>query len=238
MILISTTITLSVHDGNTVTSTDIYGTDKKTYVNIGSGNVFKLEWTTPTLGNDIVDRYSLVIKRYDTTLNVYYDIFDKNIGLINEFYVDASLLPVLPLQYMLSVYVVAYGKYGSVVTSNTVNPYISKGTGNYVNVKPADYKQPIMKRALAFVYTPTPAAIPAVILDEAGNEVSLFGSDDSEISVTATNLLPSSGWNLALESYVKDTTSTWQTSDIEYEVLVDEKGEIIADSTNSPIYTL
>ena len=147
MILISNLI-LEVLEGSTITSTEIYGTDKKTYINIGSGNVFKLMWETPTLTNDAVDHYGLIIKRHDTAINAYYDIFDKNIGLVNEFYVDSPLLPTVPEQYMLSIYLVAYGKHGSVITSNVVNPYVSKGSGGYVKVEEV-YNQPIMKRALA-----------------------------------------------------------------------------------------
>ena len=60
MILISNLI-LSVLEGSTIASTEIYGTDKKTYVNIGSGNVFNLLWTPPTLTNDTIDHYNLLI---------------------------------------------------------------------------------------------------------------------------------------------------------------------------------
>ena len=248
MILISN-LTLNISDSikindidttcTAVPATEIYGTDKKTYINIGSGNVFRLSWEVPTLtNNDTVDYYKLVIKRHDTTLNAYYDIFDKNIGLVNEFYVDSALLPTLPLQYMLSIYVVACGKHGSVVTSDIVNPYVSKGTGTYVKVQPEGYKQPVMKRALAFVEAPvTDSIIPAIILDKEGNTVPILDDDGNEIPLTATNILPSSGWNVALEQYAK-ADGAWQTSDISYEVLVDKDGYIITDSYNNPIYTL
>ncbi len=223
-----------------VPATEIYGTSKKTYINIGSGNVFRLFWDTPDLTDEAVDHYNLVIKRQDTTLNVYYDIFDKNIGLVNEFYVDAALLPTIPLQYMLSIYIVAYGKQGSIITSNIENPYISKGTGTYVKVQPEGYQQQIMKRALAFVEASVPdTTIPAVILDEDGNAIPLLDRDNNEITLTATNILPSSGWNVALEYYTK-VDGTWPTSDIRYEVLVDEDGDIIYDNSDNdePIYTL
>lgn len=249
MILISN-LTLDISDSirindidttcTAVPATEIYGTDKKTYINIGSGNVFRLYWETPPLtNNDAVDRYNLIIKRHDTTLNVYYDIFDKNIGLVNEFYVDSSLLPALPLQYKLSIYIVAYSKNGSVITSNIVTPYISKGTGTYVKVQPEGYKQAIWKRTLAFVNAPvTDAIIPAVITDKEGNTVPLLDSEGNEVPLTATNILTSSDWNIALEHYTKDNSDAWQTSDIRYEVLVDKDGYIITDNTNSPIYTL
>lgn len=187
MILISNLI-LSVEDGSTIASTEIYGADKKTYINIGSGNVFKLSWTTPTLTNDTVDRYSLVIKRHDTTLNVYYDILNKNVGLVNEFYVDASLLPAIPLQYMLSIYLVAYNKSGSIVTSNVVNPYISKGSGTYVKVEDRErYKQPIMKRAIALAKT----VLAGTLADSEGRiledieDKTLFAADASTVNTEA-----------------------------------------------------
>lgn len=156
MILISN-IVLEVLDGSTIASTEIYGVDKKTYINIGSGNVFKLRWNTPVLTNDFVDHYNLVIKRHDPTLNAYYDIFDKNIGLTNEFFVDSSVLPLAPDQYKLSIYIAASGRYGSVITSNIVGPYVSKGGGSYVKIgsdSNATFEQPIMKRALGFVNIP------------------------------------------------------------------------------------
>ena len=156
MILISNII-LEVLDGSTIASTEIYGVDKKTYINIGSGNVFKLRWNTPVLTNDFVDHYDLVVKRHDPTLGVYYDIFNKNIGLTNEFFVDSALLPSAPDQYKLSIYLEAYGRYGNVITSNTVGPYVSKGGGSYVKVgrdRNAVFEQPIMKRALGFVNLP------------------------------------------------------------------------------------
>ena len=135
MILISNLV-LNISDNvSAVPSTEIYGTDKKTYINIGSGIVFKLSWNAV----DLVDHYNLVIKRYDPTLNTYYNIFDKNIGLVNEFYVDSPMLPIAPTQYLLTIYLVAYSKTGIIATSNILNPYISKGSGTYVKDKGANF---------------------------------------------------------------------------------------------------
>ncbi len=240
MILISN-LTLNIKDGSTIASTNIYGADKKTYINIGSGNVFKLEWVTPVLTNDNIDRYSLVIKRYYPTLNVYYDIFDKNIGLVNEFFVDSPMLPALPEQYMLSIYLVAYGKQGSVVTSNVINPYISKGSGTYVKVEGDEsitYKQPIMKRALAFANVPTPDEKTVRVVDSNGNEVPILDSEGSQVQLEATRILSSETWNVMQEGYTKAADGTWRATDIKYEVLVDETGDIIVDSNNKPIYVL
>lgn len=151
MILISN-LKLTISDkASAIASTTIYGADKETYINIGSGIVFKLAWNTPTLTNDTVNYYVLVIKRYDPVLNVYSDIFNKNIGLVNEFFVDSPLLPPAPVQYMLSIYVAAYSKNGNIITSNIINPYISRGTGTYVNVQSDEDIAPTMTRALGFV---------------------------------------------------------------------------------------
>jgi hypothetical protein len=239
VILISNLI-LSITDGSTIASTEVYGADKKTYVNIGSGNVFKLSWGTPELTSDTVDRYSLVIKRHDTTLNVYYDIFDKNIGLVNEFSVDSGLLPKLPEQYMLSVYLVAYGKQGSVVTSNVINPYISKGSGAYVKVQPEGYKQPIMKRALAFAKvadTTAASTLEVALADRDGTP--LIDNDGQQLFANVTKVLESvNGWCVMQEGRTRDASGTWRINDIKYEVLVDEDGYIITDSDNKPIYVL
>ena len=248
MILISN-LTLDISDSirindidttcTAVPATEIYGTDKKTYINIGSGNVFRLYWETPSLtNNDAVDHYNLIIKRHDIVLNVYYDIFDKNIGLVNEFYVDSSLLPALPLQYKLSIYIIAYSKNGSVITSNIVTPYISKGTGTYVKVQPEGYKQAIWKRALAFANAPTlgePTAV-SVLLDSNGKE--LLDAEGNLLTAEATRVLYSDTWNVMQEGYTKASDGTWKTNDLKYEVLVDKTGEVITDSSNTSIYVL
>lgn len=262
MIVISNLI-LNVEEGSTVAATEIYGIDKKTYINIGSGNVFKLSWNTPTMSTDIIDSYSLVIKRHDTSIDVYYDIFNKNIGLVNQFAVDSPLLPSVPDQYMLSMYVVAYGKYGSIITSNIVNPYISKGSGTYIKVEGEGYAQPIMKRAIAFVKVLQEATGIAALacingqllksVDDkvlfahiVSSEATLADSNGIELedaagvplfADAATVLESEHGWNIVKESYTKDT-GNWHTNNIEYEVLIDDNGEIITDANNMPIYVL
>jgi hypothetical protein len=229
-------LNLNVLDGSTLAATEIYGADKKTYINIGSGNVFKLSWNTPILTNDSVAYYKLIIKRHDTVSNIYYDIFDKNIGLVNEFYVDSVLLPSLPLQYKLSVYVVAYGKLGNIVTSNVVTPYVSKSTGTYTKVQPEGYQQPIMKRALALVNVPPNDSTYKSLLDSNGTE--LLDNNGKLLVAEASTVLANDTWNIMLEGYTRTTSGTWQPSDIKYEVLVDETGEIITDTSNNPIYVL
>ena len=211
---------LEAYEDTTSIATEIYGADKKTYINTGSGNVFKLEWgLTTAIPNDTVDHFNLIIKRYDPTLNVYYDIFDKNIGLVHSFFVKSNLLPPAPEQYMLSIYVVAYGKHGSVVTSNIINPYVSKGSGTYVKVESANDKPPVMKRAIAFVNAATQVEPIATLQDLTGR--TLFAKDtDEPLAAEATKLLSSDSWNIAQKGYTKDANNEWRTNDIAFEVLV------------------
>lgn len=231
MILISNLI-LDVEDGSTIASTNIYGTDKKTYINIGSGNVFKLKWNVP---NDTVNYYNLVIKRYDPTLSVYYDIFDKNIGLVNEFYVDSSMLPAAPEQYILHIYVVANSKNSVIITSNVVAPYISKGSGAYVKT-PAGY----MKRALSFINVSTTDKVVATLRDVTGRELQVLDSSGNPIplEVEATRLLFSDTWNIVQEGSVKGADGSWHKNDIKYEILLDMFGGMITDSSDDPIFVL
>lgn len=234
MILISNLV-LEVLNGSTIPSTESYGADKKTYVNIGSGNVFNLKWNTPMLTNNTVDHYELVIKRYDPTVNVYYSIFDKNIGLVNYFSVNSELLPSAPEQYLLHVYIVAYSKQGVVVTSNIVTPYICKGSGTYVKM-PAGY----MQRALSFVNAPTTAKVAATLRDITGRELQILDDNSNPIllEVEATRLLYSDSWNIVQESSVKGVNNIWHKNDIKYEILLDMFGEIITDSSNESIFVL
>lgn len=209
---------LEAYEDTTSIATEIYGADKKAYINIGSGNVFKLDWDLDAaIPNDTVDHFNLVIKRYDPTLNVYYDIFNKNVGLVYSFFVKSDLLPVAPAQYMLSIYVVAYGKYGSVITSNIINPYVCKGSSTYVKAEYPGYKQPIMKRAVAFVNAPTQTD--DILLDRKG--LKLFAKDINEpLAAETTTLLSSDSWNIVQESFTKGADNEWHTSYTDYEILV------------------
>jgi hypothetical protein len=238
VILISN-IVLEVFDGSTIASTNIYSTegteDKKTYVNIGSGNVFNLKWTTTLTGGDTVSYYNLVIRRYDPILNVYYDILNKNIGLVNKFFVNSDMLPAAPEQYLLHIYVVAHNKNNTVITSNVVTPYVCEGSGTYVKT-PAGY----MQRALSFVNATTTEEMDAALRDVVGRKLQLL--DDSgnsvPIVVKATRLLSSDTWNIVQESSIKGTDGSWHNSDIKYDLLLDSAGGIITDVNNKSIFVL
>lgn len=213
-------IILEVLDGSTIASTEIYGVSRKAYINIGTGTVFSLNWNAPILTDDVIDYYNLIIKRYYPELNIYYDILNKNIGLVNEFSVDSALLPALPEQYMLAIYVVAHGKFGGVTTSNTVNPYVCKGSGTFVKVEEPTFTQPIMKRAAAFTKAPIPAEVTVSIATTDGTKLPILDSEGNQAQVEANRLLESSDWQVISEGYVKTPDNTWQANDIAYEVLM------------------
>lgn len=213
-------IILEVLDGSTIASTEIYGVDKKAYLNIGTGTVFNLKWNAPTLTNDTVDYYNLIIKRYYPELGIYYDVLNKNIGLVTEFFVDSVLLPTLPEQYMLAIYVVAHGKFGGVATSNTVNSYVCKGSGTFVKVEEPTYDQPIMKRAAAFTKAPIPTEVVVSIATTDGIKVPILDNEGNQAQVEARKLLESNDWQVISEGHIKAPDNTWQASDIAYEILM------------------
>ena len=245
-------LNLTVSDGSTVASTDIYN-EGKTYINIGSGSVFTLEWYPPEFTNDdeFVDHYNLVIKRYDEAVNLYHDIFDKNVGIplytyldkdgkeikVNKFYVTSSILPVAPLQYRLSIYVIAYGNKGGIITSNIVSPYISKGAGAYVKAQ-----SDLMKRAIAFVNAPISTNDTFVLVDR--DRVPLAAADTSKIPLevkAARVLTPNNSWNIVQDIYIRNNDA-WQDNDIKYEVLLalsnNGQYEPVTDSNGELIYIL
>jgi len=219
-------LTLEVLDGSTIASTEIYGANKKTYINIGSGNVFKLQWVTSDI---IVDHYDLVIKRHKPEVNVYDVIFDKNIGLVNEFYVDSAILPDFTMPYETSIYLVAYGKQGSVLTSNVVNPYVCKGCGTYVKVQPDGYEQPIMKRAVALVKT-KPDRITLTTVEE--GEASVTSSAVSANYAEAV-LRDSEGY--ILRDITKKVLFSVPATTVEME-LADITGQLLVDDTGRTLF--
>ena len=230
------TLNLSISDGGTITSTDIY--NAKSYIDIGSGNVFKLSWNTPMPASEI-DYYYLSIRRYNASTGTYTTIISSNIGNVNEFYVESSLLSTITqTQYQLTMYVIAKSKKGTTydITSNVVTTYVTEGCGSYVKVFDG-YKQPIMKRAVAFAKVNTAKSDEAVLAENYGRAL-VDVNGRTLYAATATILESTNDWNVMQESYSKDSTGTWKRNDIQYEVLVDQYGEIITDTHGDPIYIL
>ena len=221
-----------VTEGNTVPSIDILG--NKTFVDIGSGTVLKLYWDTPIAQNNAIDYYTLYLYTYDNISNLYQTIIKSNIGNVNEFYINSSLLTsVKQDHYQLYIQLTANSKYGEAysVTSEVITVNISKGCGTYVKAD-RGYPQPIMKRALAFArlgYEVLTDAEGVALKDSEGKllYVKVARAQDTEI-----------GWSLMQEFCARDSESFWQNSDIQYEILTNEQGEIITDINNEPIYVL
>ena len=251
-------LTLRVSNGGTVPSLDYL--DTETYVNIGSGNVLKLSWNTPTAANNAVDSYTVTILVYDSLSTSYGLLYRANVGNVNEFFVKASLFDAIPQSFItLRIYVYANSRYGATYscTSNTEQVNVSRGCGTYTKVASA-YSAHIMKRSLAFTklnFIELVAADGTPITDTHGN--ALFGKASSMqdshtgwalmqefllkcpdllvlADINGTELLDNSG----LLMYAKGTDTTWAPSDIRYEVLTDSNGEVITDINNQSIFVL
>jgi hypothetical protein len=227
-----TNFNITAQDGNTVPSTNISGST--TYIDIGSGTVFKLTWNTPIASNNAVDNYTLYISMYDNSTNTTVVVYNKNIGNVNEFYITSNMLSeVKQLSYRLSITVTANSKYGASYNgiSNAILVPVSRGCGLYVNVSEG-YPEPIMKRAAAFVKLNYVA-----LLDAKGR--ALKGAKDRQLyAKTASVQDTEDGWALMQEFYAKNSSGAWKKNDIQYEVLTDQNGSIITDVNNDPIYTL
>ena len=245
---------ITVSDGGTVPPID-YLTNK-TYVDIGSGNVLKISWNTPTATNNAIDFYTIYISYFDSTTLSYLSLCKVKLGNINEFYIKSSLLSSIKQSFIpVKIYVEAFSRYGNSYngTSNVCQVDISRGCGTYTRVTDG-YSAPIMKRSLAFTkldYLNILAADGPPLADNAGN--SLFSKRSSVQDAT-------SGWTLmqefllksfnkaaltninnedhGLPLYTKGTEEVWVPSDISYEVLTDANGEIITDLLDESIYVL
>lgn len=225
-------LSMTISDGGTVPSLDYLFT--KTFVDIGSGNVLKITWNTPTAENNAVDSYIVYVLFYDVASVSYKHLYNANVGNVNEFYLKSALFEVTPQSFIqLYIYVEAVSKYGADYncTSDIEAINVSRGCGAYVKVEDG-YKQPIMKRSVAF----TKLAY-AELVDENGD---LITDDDGNIIYMPVSSVQdySTGWTLMQEHYAKDANGNWQSSDIRYEVLTDTSGEIVTDLNGDTVYVL
>lgn len=225
--------TITASDGNTIPSADLLG--NKTYVDIGSGTVLKLSWVFNTLyGSNKVDYYSLFIGAQSTSTGNVTALFNDKIGNVNEFYITSDLLKQVNLsKYTLRGYLKAHSIYGETYSgvSDVFFYDIIKGCGTFTKVSDG-YKQPIMKRALAFTKLNYLA-----LTDTEGK--ALLDSEGKQLYVKSSRAQDNgSGWSLMQNFYSKNSSGYWKQSDIRYEVLIDTSGEIITDINNEPVYTL
>ena len=251
-------LNITVSEGGTTPSIDYLA--NKTYVNIGTGNVFKISWDTPTASGNAVDNYKVYILKYDTASASYKSFYSTNIGNVNEFYAKADLFNSTAQGFVkLQVYVEAVSKYGSTYNgiSNIVSLNVGKGCGTYVKVSEG-YSQPIMKRAIAF------AKLNYKVL--AAEDGTPFTDENGKLLYTKVSSVQddSIGWTLMQEFYKASNSAvksvadadgltlvdangeplyatalySWLNSDISYEILMDANGEIITDVNNNNIYVL
>lgn len=225
-------LVVTISDGNTVPSIVIDGTP--CYVDIGSGTVLRVSWTTPTATDNAVEKYSIYVAAYDNTSNAVKVLLNTHIGVVNEYYITSDLLSAINNdKYKLTIQVIARSTYGSDYDSSprVVYPYVCKGCGTYVKVTDG-YKQPIMKRAVAFT------KLGYVLLQDAEGKT-LYDADNKALYAKMSSTQDiETDWALMKKFYSKDSSGVWRESNIQYEVLTDSNGEIITDSSNNPIYTL
>jgi hypothetical protein len=252
-------LTITISDGGTVPSIDYLST--KTYVDIGSGNILKISWNTPTATNNAVDNYVVNILKYDTATASYQPFYKANIGNVNEFYVKSSLFSSVQQSFSkLRIYVDVISKYGTAYngTSNIKLVSVSKGCGTYVRVEEG-YAQPIMKRAIAFAKVDGKPIV-------ANNGEPFVGSDGKTLYAAVSSVQDvDTGWTLMQEFYkssiavdaeavlvdanglqlvdaneleLSAAETPLQLSDISYEVLTDANGEIITDINDKNVYVL
>lgn len=218
-------LTMTISDGGTVPSTDLSG--KKTYINIGSGNVLKVSWNTPTATENKVDSYVIHVLIYDLAIAGYKYLVKQNVGNVNEYYLKASSFN--NLDYcQLRIYVEAVSAYGATYNgvSNTKSIDVSRGCGVYTKV------EDVMKRTVAF------AKLDYVALADADGKI-ITDTEENAIYLKATSAQDSeTGWAVMQEFSSKDANNNWNKSDISYEALTDSNGEIVTDVNNSPIYIL
>ena len=225
-------VNLNIADGNTVSTIDFF--DYPVFPNIGSGTVARLYWSTPVAADNAVAYYRLVLKVYDESIAAYTVLFDKNIGDVNEYYITAEDLAAVTLSnYQLYIFITAVSKYGATFDSPTsyITAYVCHACGTYRKVEDG-YPQPIMKRTIAFAKLGY-----RVLKDEAGKVLTaedgkaLYGKSSSVQDNTA-------GWTPMDEFYTRTLNGDWVPSDIRYEALTNEAGEIITDSNGDIVYTL
>lgn len=231
-------LTMTISDGGTVPSVDYLS--NKTYVDIGSGNVLKLSWDTPTALNNAVDSYVVHVRRYDPVKASYQYLYKANIGNINEFYLKSTIFSnILQSFSKLLIYIEAVSRYGAAYNgiSNTKYINVSKGCGNYTRVLDG-YSQPILKRTLAFTklnYLQLTDSDGKLLLASDGVDLQV---KSSPAQMNPTHDIATTGWALMQEFYNRAADGSWQMSDIAYEVLTDANGEVVLDTNNNPVYVL
>ena len=203
--------TITVTNAGTVPTTNING--EEAFLNIGTGDVLKISWPHPTASNNEISSYSVEI--YPSENDSYYtegtsDYFSSYYGgNTNEIYVPAvDLNQGGPGIHKFTMYFGVNSKFGS-----NYGAY-ERDFAEYTFVNDCHGAYIKLDREHGYPQPVMKRAV-AFVKDPASGE-----------------------WKLCQGAFHKDPAGEWKTGDISYEVLMDQNGEIITDSDNSPIYTL
>ena len=203
--------TITVANAGTVPTTNING--EEAFLNIGTGDVLKISWPKPVASNNEVSSYYIEI--YPSENDPYYTegangYFNYEYGgNVNEVYIPAAELnPGGPGIHKFTIYFYVNSKFGSYYSAND-SDFVEY---TFVNNCHGAYIK--LDREHGYPQPVMRRAV-AFVKDQASGE-----------------------WKLCQGAFHKDPADEWKTGDISYEVLMDQNGEIITDSSNKPIYTL
>lgn len=180
------------------------------YLDIGSGNVCRLHWSYPGSDSSIA-YYSVYIYACDNDSEAIF--LPEYTTRKNEFYLTADQLD--QLRGLLDE---AEGFDDIMVCHASVIAHCKYG--ELYDVDSGDYMFAVCKASGIY---------------QTENIVSTLNENLIKITRSIAFAKSSKGWLPVADFYTKDTNGNWQKSDITYETLVDENGQVILDINNEPI---
>lgn len=200
----------------------------KTISNFGTVTVTVEDGAAPKWGNNIMHigtgtvatlSWPTPVATGNEVSSYYLDVYDanelnvisKNIGLVNKYHIDATDLPRPSTKGTMYFSLKAISKY-----TDSYNNFDGTISSRTLNMYPAGGMYWKIKNGESGYQQDVMKRAIAFIKEPANGE-----------------------WKVCQGAFYKDQASgTWKASDISYEVLMDQNGEIITDSSNEPIYTL
>ena len=200
----------------------------KTISNFGTVTVTVEDGAAPKWGNNIMHigtgtvatlSWPTPVATGNEVSSYYLDVYDanelnvisKNIGLVNKYHIDATDLPRPSTKGTMYFSLKAISKY-----TDSYNNFDGTISSRTLNMYPAGGMYWKIKKGESGYQQDVMKRAVAFIKEPANGE-----------------------WKVCQGAFYKDQASgTWKASDISYEVLMDQNGEIITDSSNEPIYTL
>ena len=200
----------------------------KTISNFGTVTVTVEDGAAPKWGNNIMHigtgtvatlSWPTPVATGNEVSSYYLDVYDanelnvisKNIGLVNKYHIDATDLPRPSTKGTMYFSLKAISKY-----TDSYNNFDGTISSRTLNMYPAGGMYWKIKKGESGYQQDVMKRAVAFIKEPANGE-----------------------WKVCQGAFYKDQASgTWKVSDISYEVLMDQNGEIITDSFNEPIYTL